>query len=145
MDKAKEKISFGVALKRAFFGFVQLLPTILAVVGLVAIFQVYITPSILSKFFGYSRMVDILNATILGAISSGNGAISYVIADGLKQQGVCDAALIAFILSWVSLSFTHLIAEASVFGVRFTAYRNILSFLSAIAISYLSVITVRLF
>ncbi len=117
---------------------------IIAVIALVAVFQTYVTPDMLSRFFGHGRALDIFDGTFIGAISSGNGAIGYVVADGLKQQGVSSYALVAFILAWTTLSFTHLPAEASVFGVKFTAYRNILTFLSTLFIAYLSVTTLRI-
>jgi len=131
--------------KKATMGFVALSPMMLAVIMLVAIFQVYVTPDILSKFFGHGVVLDIFDGTLLGAISSGNGAISYVVAEGLKQKGVLDSALIAFIMAWTTLSFTHLPAEASVFGVKFTTYRNTLTFLCTLIIAYLSVVTIGLF
>ncbi len=145
MSKSDKQPTLATAFKKATMGFVTLLPMIVAVVVLVAVFQVYVTPDMLSKFFGHGEGLDILDGTIIGAISSGNGAISYVVADGLKAQGVSDYALIAFIMAWTTLSFTHLPAEASVFGVRFTAYRNILTFLCTLIIAYLSVATLRLF
>ena len=145
MEKDKQQPTLAMVFKKAAMGFLALSPMILAVIGLVAIFQTYITPNMLSKFFGHGEGLDILDGTIIGAISTGNGAIGYVIADGLKQQGVSDYALIAFIMAWTTLSLTHLPAETSVFGVRFTAYRNILTFLCTLIIAYLSVTTLRLF
>ena len=145
MSKSNQQPTFATAFKKSLMSFLALSPMILAVIGLVALFQIYVTPDMLSKFFGHGEGLDILDGTIIGAISSGNGAISYVVADGLKQQGVSDYALIAFIMAWITLSLTHLPAEASVFGVRFTAYRNILTFLCTLIIAYLSVTTLRLF
>ncbi len=140
IDKQKQP-TFLVALQKATVGFLSFLPMILAVIGLVAIFQTYVTPSMLSKFFGHGIMLDIFDGTFIGAISSGNGAISYVIAEGLKNHGVSTYALISFILAWTTLSFTHLLAEATVFGARFTTYRNILTFFCTLIIAYLSVVT----
>jgi uncharacterized membrane protein YraQ (UPF0718 family) len=144
MKNSNQQPTFKMAFKKAVIGFASLSPMILAVIGLVALFQTYVTPDMLSKFFGHGEGLDILDGTIIGAISSGNGAISYVVADGLKTQGVSDYALIAFIMAWTTLSLTHLPAEASVFGVKFTAYRNILTFLCTLIIAYLSVTTLGL-
>ena len=141
MKKTNDNPTFKQVLIKSTISFIVLSPTIVAVIGLVAVFQTYITPNMLSKFFGHGEMLDILDGAFLGAVSSGNGAISYVVADGLKHQGVSSYALIAFILAWITLSFTHLPAEASVFGVKFTAYRNILTFLCTLFIAYLSVVT----
>jgi uncharacterized membrane protein YraQ (UPF0718 family) len=131
--------SFIALLYRSFRSFLELIPVILSVIVIVAIFQTYITPDMLSKFFGHGVVMDIVNGTLLGALSTGNGAISYVVADGLKEHGVSDYALIAFIMAWVTLSLTHLPAEVLVFGGRFTLYRNILTLISTMAIAYISV------
>ena len=92
--------------------------------------------------FGKSAFLDTLAGTFVGAISVGNGMISYVIAEGLLEHGVSVYATAAFILAWVTLGFIQLPAEASVFGVRFTIYRNILTLISTILVAYLTVITV---
>ncbi|MCF6172912.1 MAG: permease [Campylobacteraceae bacterium] len=144
MKKDEQQQALATAFKKASMGFLTLIPMIIAVITLVAVFQTYVTPDMLSKFFGNGLALDIFDGTFIGAISSGNGAIGYVVADGLKQQGISSYALVAFILAWTTLSFTHLPAEASVFGVKFTAYRNILTFLSTLFIAYLSVTTLRI-
>lgn len=136
-------------IKKAFINatksFISILPMIIAVTALIGLFQVYITSDMLSNLFGYSEFLDTLIGTLVGAISSGNGAISFVVAQGLQEQGVSLYALSAFILAWVTLGIVQLPAEASIFGVRFTVIRNILTLLSTILISYLTVITVGLF
>lgn len=125
--------------------FISILPMILAVIGLIGLFQTYVTDTMLSKLFGYNNILDVIIGTLVGAVSTGNGAVSFVIAKGLADQGVSLYALSAFILAWVTVSFVHLPAESSVFGVKFTTYRNILTLLSTIFIAYLTAITVGLF
>jgi len=44
---------------------------VLAVVGLIGLFQTYITADMLSTLFGYSAFTDILVGTFAGAVSSG--------------------------------------------------------------------------
>ena len=134
--------------KKAFInslkGFMSILPLMIAIIGLVGIFQTYITPDMISKLFGYSRFSDILTGTFIGAIANGHGSLSFIIAEGLQSQGVSIYALSTFTLAWVSLGFIQLPAEASIFGVRFTIIRNILAFLSTIIITYLTIVTLRL-
>jgi len=136
-------------IKKAFVGalknFISTLPMIIAITGLIGLFQTYITPSMLSNLFGFSDISDTLIGTFTGAISSGNGAVSYVVAEGLKAQGVSIYALSAFILAWVTLGFIQIPAESSIFGVRFTLIRNILALFSTILISYLAVVTAGIF
>ncbi len=145
MSKTKQQPTFKKAVINSIKSFFSILPLMMAIVGLVGIFQTYITPDIISKFFGYSTFFDILSGTFSGAIASGHGSISFIIAQGLKEQGVSLYALSTFTLAWVTLGFIQLPAEASIFGVRFTVYRNILAFFSTILISYLTIITLGLF
>jgi len=137
----KQPPTFKQSFRKALMGFVTMLPMVIAVVGLVAIFKTYITPEMLSTLFGHGRVADIAIGTLTGAASSGQGAISYVIGEGLLAQGVSVYAVSAFILAWVTLGFIQLPAEASVFGVRFTVWRNVLTLISTVAVSYLAVAT----
>jgi len=145
MPSKEKHVSVKKAFLNAVNGFISILPTIIATIGLVGLFQTYITNSMLSHLFGYSDGLDILIGTLVGAISSGNGTISFVVAQGLQEQGVSLYALSAFILAWVTLSFVHLPAEASVFGIKFTTYRNIMTFITTIIIAFLTVMTLKLF
>lgn len=126
---------------KALRGFVSILPMVIAVVGLVAIFRTYVSPEMLSALFGHGRAADIAIGTLAGAVSSGNGALSYVIGEGLLDHGVSVYAVSAFMLAWVTLGFVQLPAEASVFGLRFTVWRNLLTLVSTVAVSYLAVVT----
>ena len=130
------------AFVNSFKSFVSILPMMFAIIGIVAIFQVYVTPDMISSIFGYSKFADIFTGTIAGAVSQGQGSISFVIAEGLKAQGVSLYALSTFTLAWVTLGFLQIPAEASVFGIKFTVYRNILAFISTVLVSYLTIITI---
>ena len=138
----EEKLTFKKAFKRSLINFISITPMLIAVMGLVGLMQVYLTPDILSTFFGHGSLVDTLVGTLAGAISMGQGMISYVVAEGLLEQGVSHYALSAFILAWITLGFVQLPAEASIFGLKFTFYRNILTLISTIIIAYVTVLTV---
>ena len=140
----KNKPTIKKAFINSFKSFVSILPMMFAIIGIVAIFQVYVTPDIISSIFGYSKFADIFTGTIAGAVSQGQGSISFVIAEGLKAQGVSLYALSTFTLAWVTLGFLQLPAEASLFGIKFTVYRNILAFISTVLVSYLTIITIGL-
>ena len=140
--KSQETPTLKKAFTKALISFISIIPMLIAVMGLVGLMQIYVTPDILSTFFGHGSLVDTLVGTLAGAVSMGQGMISYVVAEGLMEQGVSLYALSAFILAWVTLGFVQLPAEASVFGVRFTFYRNVLTLLSTIIVAYATVLTV---
>ncbi|MBU1669192.1 permease [bacterium] len=124
---------------------ITMMPMLLGVIGLIGIMQTYITPDMLSKLFGYGVVADIGTGTLMGAISAGNPAVSYIIAEELLTQGVTLYAVTAFILAWVTLGIVQLPAETSVFGLRFTLYKNILTLLSTMLVAYFTVITLQVF
>jgi len=138
----KKTITLKKAFKKALISFISITPMLIAVMGLVGLMQIYVTPDILSTFFGHGSLVDTLVGTLAGAVSMGQGMISYVVAEGLLEQGVSHYALSAFILAWVTLGFVQLPAEASIFGLKFTFYRNVLTLISTIIIAYATVLTV---
>ena len=141
----QETITFKKAFSKALMGFISITPMLIAVIGLVGLMQIYLTPDMLARLFGYGPVLDTLSGTLAGAVSMGQGMISYVVAEGLMEQGVSHYALSAFILAWITLGFVQLPAEASVFGIKFTVYRNILTLISTIVIAYATVFTVGLF
>ena len=112
--KSQETPTLKKAFTKALMSFISITPMLIAVMGLVGLMQIYVTPDILSTFFGYGSLVDTLVGTLAGAISMGQAVISYVVAEGLMEQGVSLYALSAFILAWVTLGFVQLPAEASV-------------------------------
>lgn len=133
------------AFKKALLGFLSMSPMLLGVIGLVGLMQIYITPDMIKSLFGYGDFTDILLATFAGAVSVGQGIISYVIAGELLEQGVSLFALSAFVLSWVTLGIVQLPAEASMFGLRFTIIRNTLALFITMLVSYFTVITLVVF
>ncbi|MBU1669196.1 hypothetical protein KKC13_12320 [bacterium] len=56
----------------------SMMPMLLGVIGLIGIMQTYITHDMLSKLFGYGVVADIGTGTLMGAISAGNPAVSYI-------------------------------------------------------------------
>lgn len=137
-QKSKNR-SFLKELKKAFLGVVQMLPLILGVVLLVGLFLTTISPKAIAALFGSNTIIDTLIGTLAGAVAVGNAMVSYIIGGELIKSGISLYAVSAFIISWVTLGVVQLPAEVEVFGFKFTLYRNILAFISAILISILTV------
>lgn len=143
MKKQNEPMTAKKAIQKATMSLITMLPMLLGVVGLVALIQIYVTPDMLAQLFGHGLVADITTGTAAGAVSSGNPAVSYLIADGLLKQGVSLYAVTAFILSWVTLGIVQLPAEVSVFGLRFTLYKNILTLISTMLVAFFTVLTLK--
>ncbi|MEA3499357.1 MAG: permease [Campylobacterota bacterium] len=144
-NKKNEQISIKKAFKKALNNFLSMTPMLLGVIGLVGIMQTFVTSDMLSNLFGYTVVTDLFTGTFIGAISSGNPAISYIISEGLLAEGVSLYAVSAFILGWVTLGIVQLPAEVSVFGYRFAFYKNLFTLLSTLMVAFLTVVTLEVF
>jgi len=140
----KEPNAFMRSFQNALRMFTTIAPILLAVIGLVGLFRTYITPQILQSFFSGETLHDTFIGTLVGAISVGQIFISYIIGGELIANGISLYAVTAFILSFFTLGMIQLPLEYSLFGLRFTVVRNLLSFLFAILISLMTVYTLEL-
>jgi len=115
------------------------IPMLIAVIGLVGLFETIITPEMLHSLFSGSTVKDTLIGTFAGGVSVGQPFLSYIIGGELLQEGVSLYAVTAFILSFVTLGVVQLPLEWSLFGARFTIMRNLLSLLFALLVSWVTV------
>ena len=140
-----EQPTFKKALTNAFKTLYTIFPMILAVIGLVGLFETFVTPEMLQSLFSGSPLYDILVGTLVGGVSVGQPFLSYIIGGELLQEGISLYAVTAFILSFVTLGLIQLPLEYSLFGLRFTIVRNLLALLFALLISWATVMTIGLF
>ncbi|MCK5416701.1 hypothetical protein KAI92_04705 [Candidatus Parcubacteria bacterium] len=126
------------------FSFKQILPILFGVVMLVS-FAVILIPKSFYKFvFIGNNFFDPLFGALFGSVLTGNPITSYIIANELLLSGVSLIAVIAFILAWVTVGVIQFPAESLMLGKRFVLVRNIVSFVSAIIIACLTVLTLSL-
>lgn len=125
--------------------FAKIAPMMLAIILLMGLLQSYVTKEMLASLFSGHILTDTFIGTVAGGVSVGNPAISYVLGGELLQSGVSMYAVTAFILSWVSLGVVQLPLEFELFDKRFTILRNLLSFIAAIVVSILTVVTLEVF
>jgi uncharacterized membrane protein YraQ (UPF0718 family) len=118
--------------------FKGMLPTFVAVFGLVGLFDIFIPPALIQRLMGSSSgALSLFVGTGLGSIAAGPPAAAYPIAATLLKSGAWAPAVAAFIVSWVLVGFVSLPMESKVFGVRFAVLRNSLSILVAALIGLL--------
>ena len=139
----KEKNNIKEAFNKSLKGFLSMLPMLLAILLLLGIFDVYITKDILLSFFISNNFVVTITGTLLGGVLTGNPMISYILGGELTDAGVSLYAVTAFILSWVTIGLVQLPAEVEVFGLRFTFYRTLFTFITTILVSLATVLTVN--
>ena len=135
----KEKNNIKDAFNKSLKGFLSMLPMLLAILLLLGIFDVYITKDILLSFFISNNFIDTITGTLLGGVLTGNPMISYILGGELTDAGVSLYAVTAFILSWVTIGLVQLPAEVEIFGLRFTFYRTLFTFITTILVSLCTV------
>lgn len=121
--------------------FKQVLPVILGILMLVSLSFVLIPKSFYTKIFTGSKIIDPLIGALVGSAAAGNPLTSYIIGGEFLNQGVSLIAVVAFILAWVSVGLVQFPAESLMLGKRFALIRNIVSFITAIIVAVLTVVT----
>lgn len=118
--------------------FTGMLPTFVAVFGLVGLFETFIPPSLIERLMGSSSgALSLLVGTGLGTVATGPPAGAYPIAATLLKGGAWAPAVAAFIVSWILVGFVSLPMESRVFGVKFAVLRNLISVVASMVIGVL--------
>lgn len=137
-------VRFKEAIMRAFKTLLNIAPMLLAVIGLVGLFDTLVTPEMLHSLFIGNALYDALMGIFVGGVSVGQPFLSYIIGGELLKEGISYYAVTAFILAWVTLGLVQLPLEWSLFGGRFTIIRNLLSLLFALVIAFATTVTIEL-
>jgi len=117
---------------------------LLAVVALVGLFEVWVTPQMIQALFGGNAIYDTLVGAGIGGVAVGQPFLSYIIGGELLQEGISLYAVTAFILSFVTLGVVQLPLEIDIFGWRFTLLRNILAAIFSLVVAFATVLTLKL-
>ncbi len=72
-------VKLKTSLQQTIKSFWIILPMILAIVGVIGIFKIFITKEMLSQIFNGNPFFDALKGVIAGAISVGQPFLSYII------------------------------------------------------------------
>lgn len=147
MKKRTKKPDAGIVLINAVKTgkmFSRTLPNILAVILLSGLFIEFIPVDRISAFMGGGQLTNALVGAAFGSISTGNPLISYLLGGELLNQGISIITVTALLVSWVTVGSIQLPAEMQSFGLRFALVRNILSFLFALVIAWLTVTTMQI-
>lgn len=133
-----------MSLKKTGKMLLRIFPNILAIVLLSGLIMEFVPMKRLSEFLGGGFFTDGLIGAGIGSISIGNPLVSYVLGGELLDQGVSLMAVTALLVSWVTVGSIQLPAEIQTFGARFALFRNGISFLFALIIAFLVLMTMRL-
>ena len=130
------------AVKKAAKALWKTVPMILGTVLLVSLISVVIPKSFYSSIFSGNLALDSIVGSVIGSISAGNPVSSYILGGEFIDQGVSLVAVLAFMVSWVTVGLVQLPAEGAMLGKRFTVLRNV----SALVLSiFVAVVTTLIY
>ena len=144
-SKAKqgESVDFSTSLQKTGKMLFWVLPNIFAVVLLSGLIMEFVPLDRLSGYLGGGFFSDGLVGAGIGSISIGNPLVSYVLGGALLEQGISLMAVTALLVSWVTVGSIQLPAEIQTFGARFALLRNGISFVFALIIAFLVLVTMQ--
>lgn len=138
------KASNADAVSRTLRSFARMLPILLGMLLLTSLILAWLPAMALQTLFGKAPSLDVLLGALIGSVAIGHPLAGYVLGGELLAGGASLMAVTALIVSWVTVGVVQLPAEALLLGRRFAFTRNLLCFLSAIAIAPLTVAVLRL-
>ena len=119
------------------------LPIMLGVLLLVNLINPFLE-NYYTKIFSGNYFFDPLIGALIGSVSFGMPATSYIVGGELLKDGVSLLAVTAFILTWSTVGLAMLPLEAKYFGKRFAIVRNIVNFVFALIIAVLTIFILKI-
>ena len=129
---------YKLALKQTLNNFKSSLPLLMGIIFLIAFLANLISSEFIDKILVGNKLINTFITAIMGSILTGSPINSYIIGSELLTWGISLTAVIAFIISWVTVGIVQLPAEALLLGKKFALVRNIFCFFSAILIAFLT-------
>lgn len=120
-------------------------PILVGVLLLIGLVNTLVPKEFFSRIFTGNRVLDPLIGALFGSIAAGNPLTSYVIGGELLNNAVSLVAVLAFIVSWVTVGTVQLPAESLMLGRKFALLRNGISLVMAIVIAVLTVLILEIF
>jgi len=132
----KDKKKTGMALKKAWKAFENILPEFLVVILLVGVLLAVLNTEMISKIIGAeSGWAGVIIAALVGAITLIPGFVAFPTAAMLLQGGAGYMQIGAFVSALMMVGVVTMPVEMKYFGKRLTILRNILAFIFSFAVA----------
>ena len=128
-------------LKKTIKTFINVVPVIVGMLLLTSLVITLFPEQISTGLFGNGDIVDTLLGASIGSVAVGHPLASYLLGGELLSGGVGLITVTALVVAWVTVGIVQLPAEAVMLGTRFAVYRNLICFIAAILIAFLTVYT----
>ncbi|MEN8130336.1 MAG: hypothetical protein ABFS45_09115 [Pseudomonadota bacterium] len=127
------------AARQAGSSFFTMFPVMLGTLLLSSLMIPFIPRLFEVGLFGRHPLTDALTGAGIGSLAVGQPMVSYLLGGELLSNGVGLVGVTALVVAWVTVGIAHLPVEAVMLGRRFAIYRNLLSFLFALTIAFITV------
>jgi uncharacterized membrane protein YraQ (UPF0718 family) len=134
----------GIAIVKAGRALYTSMPIFLGVILLISLVNAVIPKSAIAALFSNNIILDPFIGSVLGSIFIGNPVTSYILGGEFLVQGVSLLAVTAFMVSWVTVGFVQLPAEALMLGKRFAILRKITGLVLAVFVAITTIIIMGL-
>lgn len=134
----KDKKKTGMALKKAWKSFENILPQLLVVLLIVGIMLAFLDTQTVSRIIGKeSGWLGVILAAIVGGITLIPAFLAFPTASLLLQAGAGYMQIGAFISSLMMVGVVTYPVEAKYFGIKVTILRNAFAFLFSFVVALL--------
>lgn len=133
VSAAKDKEKTKQALKKAYKSFMNLMPSLIAVVIFVGFLLTFISPDTISKILGEdSGIFGTIIGLLVGSIAMMPGFIAFPLGASLLKAGAGYPQVAGFLGTLMAVGVSTIFLEMKFFEKKVTIYRNILAFLGSI-------------
>jgi uncharacterized membrane protein YraQ (UPF0718 family) len=137
VSAVKDRKKTLAALKRSWKAFMNLLPALLGVMGVVGIMLALLEPEKISSLIGdQSGWMGTVLAAVVGSITLIPGFIAFPTAELLLERGAGYLQIAMFVSTLMSVGIITLPVEITYFGKRSAYMRNTLSLLLSVIVAY---------
>ena len=116
------------------------IPILVGILLLIGLINTLVPKSFFSRIFTGNKILDPLIGALIGSIAAGSPLNSYLIGGELLKNGISLVAVLAFVVSWVTVGTVQLPAETLMLGKKFALLRNGISLIMAVVIAILTVL-----
>lgn len=132
----KDKMKTVRALKMSRNMMKKMIFNIISILLLIGLIQALLPPSLISKFLGESNIyLSTFVSALVGSITLIPGFVAFPLVGSFIDIGVSIVPAVAFLTTLTMVGIATLPLEKETFGLKFTLYRNIYSFVFAIIIA----------
>jgi uncharacterized membrane protein YraQ (UPF0718 family) len=132
----KDRKKTGMALKKAWKSFENILPQFLSILIIIGMTLAAISPEIISRLVGgQSGWLGMVVAAVIGSITLIPGFVAFPLASALLESGAGFMQIAVFISTLMMVGIVTVPVEIRYFGRKATAARNSLAFLFSFVVA----------